>query len=201
MEEKNSKTKEFFSEKIGHNTNCFILLFLYIELLILIVTEGNITWVIVNGILLLLLFMKIIKTEYNLFEGYSKLSDYVRIIELSKDFKKDSKKLSNDELVKLIHEKCINEIKSECVFSGDNEFSHESIKYVANIVDSFIVMYMIILDNDESFRILGFSHAESICYKANDLVKKIFESFEYENDYWELLPRSIEFVEKKFILK
>lgn len=201
MEEKNSKTKEFFSEKIGHNTNCFILLFLYIELLILIVTEGNITWVIVNGILLLLLFMKIIKTEYNLFEGYSKLSDYVRIIELSKDFKKDSKKLSNDELVKLIHEKCINEIKSECVFSGDNEFSHESIKYVANIVDSFIVMYMIILDNDESFRILGFSHAESICYKANDLVKKIFESFEYENDYWELLPRSIEFVEKNFILK
>ena len=201
MEEKNSKTKEFFSEKIGHNTNCFILLFLYIELLILIVTEGNITCVIVNGICLLLLFMKIIKTEYNLFEGYSKLSDYVRIIELSKDFKKDSKKLSNDELVKLIHEKCINEIKSEYVFSGDNELSHESIKYVANIVDSFIVMYMIILDNDESFRILGFSHAESICYKANDLVKKIFESFEYEKDYWELLPRSIEFVEKNFILK
>lgn len=201
MEEKNSKTKEFFSEKIGHNTNCFILLFLYIEMLVCVVIEGNITWVIVNGILLLLLFMKIIKTEYNLFEGYSKLSDYVRIIELSKDFKKDSKKLSNDELVKLIHEKCINEIKSECVFSGDNELSHESIKYVANIVDSFIVMYMIILDNDESFRILGFSHAESICYKANDLVKKIFESFEYENDYWELLPRSIEFVEKNFILK
>lgn len=201
MEEKNSKTKEFFSEKIGHNTNCFILLFLYIELLILIVTEGNITCVIVNGICLLLLFMKIIKTEYNLFEGYSKLSDYVRIIELSKDFKKDSKKLSNDELVKLIHEKCINEIKSEYVFSGDNELSHESIKYVANIVDSFIVMYMIILDNDESFKILGFSHAESICYKANDLVKKIFESFEYEKDYWELLPRSSEFVQKNFILK